>query len=362
MNFNTLVSSIRQTQHYLQQAAAKAVNQNLSLRNWLIGMYIVEYEQNGDDRAEYGTRLLQKLARVVDAKGLTAPELSRCRQFYLTYPQIFVTLSQKFTHLLPENILATLSQKSQAQHTAQNTEYFQKLINNTPYSHFAELIKIDDPNKRSFYEMLILKTTPGVRTLRRLISTLTYERTALAGSKDLAFEQVQRLIVPETPFQMAKSHYFLEFLNINHPGLIEESEFEQALLDHLQDFMIELGYGFCFEARQKRILIGDEYFFVDLVFYHRILKCHVLIELKVDEFRHADASQLNTYLNYYKAELMQPDDNPPVGILLVTDTNNALVKYAIAGMDNSLFVSKYLVQLPSKEQLEAFIINELQKI
>lgn len=139
--------------------------------------------------------------------------------------------------------------------------------------------------------------------------------------------------------------------------MISESQLEQTLLDHLQQFIVELGNGFCFEARQKKILIGDEYFFIDLVFYHRILKCHVLIDLKVDEFNHINAGQLNTYLNYYKKEVMQQSDNPPVGILMVTNKNEALVEYATAGMDNVLFVSKYLVQLPSKEQLQKLVIK-----
>lgn len=133
------------------------------------------------------------------------------------------------------------------------------------------------------------------------------------------------------------------------------------MLDHLQGFLLEMGHGFCLEGRQKRILIGDEYFFVDLVFYHRILKCHVLVELKVEEFNHINAGQLNTYLNYFKAEVMRPDDNPPVGILLVTNKNDALVQYATAGMDNALFVSRYMVELPSKEQLENFIRKELEQ-
>jgi len=141
---------------------------------------------------------------------------------------------------------------------------------------------------------------------------------------------------------------------------VEESDLETALLDHLQEFMMEMGHGFCLEARQKKILIGDEYFFVDLVFYHRILKCHVLVELKVEDFNHHNIGQLNTYVNYYKAEVMQTDDNPTVGILLVTQKNNALVEYATAGMDNQLFVSKYLVELPKKEELEEFIVNEMK--
>ena len=142
---------------------------------------------------------------------------------------------------------------------------------------------------------------------------------------------------------------------------MEENDLETSLLDHLQDFMMEMGHGFCLEARQKKVLIGDDYFFIDLVFYHRILKCHVLVELKVEDFNHYNIGQLNTYVNYYKANVMQEDDNPTVGILLVTNKNTALVEYATMGMDNHLFVSKYLLELPKKELLEAFITNELQK-
>lgn len=144
--------------------------------------------------------------------------------------------------------------------------------------------------------------------------------------------------------------------------MVEESDLETALLTHLQEFLLELGHGFCFEARQKKILIGDEYYFIDLVFYHRILKCHVLIDLKVEPFNHQNAGQLNTYLNYYKKEMAEPADNPPVGILLVTDKNTALVEYATAGMDNALFVSKYLVHLPDAAQLQQFVQNELKQL
>nr|WP_223816028.1 PDDEXK nuclease domain-containing protein [Adhaeribacter rhizoryzae] len=165
---------------------------------------------------------------------------------------------------------------------------------------------------------------------------------------------------PAQPADFIKNTYAFEFLGLPQKALVTENDLEQALLDHLQEFLLELGHGFCLEGRQKRILIGDEYFFIDLVFYHLILKCHVLIELKIADFNHVNAGQLNTYLNYYKAEVMRPDDQPPVGILLVTHKNDALVQYATAGLDNQLFVSKYLVQLPSKEQLENFIRNELR--
>jgi hypothetical protein len=153
-----------------------------------------------------------------------------------------------------------------------------------------------------------------------------------------------------------------EFLGLKAQEIMEEKDLESALLDHLQAFLMELGHGFCLEARQKKILIGDEYYFIDLVFYHRILKCHVLVELKMDDFHHVNAGQLNTYVNYFKYEVMRADDNPPIGLLLVTGKNETLVQYATAGMDNQLFVSKYLLELPNRQVLEAFIQQTLRKL
>jgi len=157
---------------------------------------------------------------------------------------------------------------------------------------------------------------------------------------------------------MIKSPFTFEFLGLKAKDVVYESDLEQALIDHLEEFLMELGHGFCFEARQKRLIIGDEYFFCDLVFYHRILKCHILVELKVDSFSHEHIGQLKTYVNYYRKEIMQPDDNPPIGILLVTNKNSALVEYAIADSDRELFVSKYILELPDKKQLEQFINEE----
>ena len=147
----------------------------------------------------------------------------------------------------------------------------------------------------------------------------------------------------------------LEFLGLHERALVTENDLEHSILDNLQHFLLEMGHGFCFEARQKRILIDEDYFFADLVFYHRILKCHVIVELKIDKFRHEYASQLNMYLNYYKAEVMQPDDNPPVGILLCTGKGDTLVKYATAGLDPNIFVQKYMIELPTEEEIKAFI-------
>ncbi|MCY7420807.1 MAG: PDDEXK nuclease domain-containing protein, partial [Chitinophagaceae bacterium] len=238
--------------------------------------------------------------------------------------------------------------------------HFKKVIFSISYTHLTELIKIDDLLKRRYYEYLIITTQPAVKELKRQIHSLSFERLGLSADKTIAFKQLKQKIEPTTTNDLIKSHYFFDFLNLPASSMIGECHLEQALIEHLQEFIIEMGRGFCFESRQQRILIGDEYFFIDLVFYHRILKCHVLVELKVDEFSHANAGQLNTYLNYYKAGVMQPGDSPPVGILLVTNKNDALVQYATAGMDQKLFVKKYQLMLPEKEQLEDFIKQELK--
>jgi predicted nuclease of restriction endonuclease-like (RecB) superfamily len=241
-------------------------------------------------------------------------------------------------------------------------EYHKKAIQRISFSHFVELLKIKDATQRQFYELLILKTQPSVVQLKKQIHSLAFERVGLSKNTALGFEELMQKIEPSSPVDSIKSHYIFDFLKLGNYNLIEEKTLEQALINHLQEFIVELGNGFCFEARQKKILIDDEYCFVDLVFYHRILKCHVLIELKADQFKHEHLSQLNTYVSYYREEIKQPDDNPPIGILLCTQKGIKLVEYALSGMDEKLFVSKYLMQLPSKEVLQHFIENELKKL
>jgi predicted nuclease of restriction endonuclease-like (RecB) superfamily len=373
MNFEKLAFRIQQTYEFLQQNAVKAVNIHITLRNWLTGFYIVEFEQNGSDRAEYGAKLLENLAKNISIKGLTAPELSRCRQFYHTYPQILGLINQEFKNLLPAiffedftfddiqtPILGSATQELQSDRKNEDLAHASAIFQSVSYTHFTELIKINDITKRHFYELLVLKTQPTVKELKRQINTLTYERVGLSGNHEGSFEEVMKKINPQQTADLVKSHYFFEFLNIRQPHLIEENELEQALLEHLQQFIIELGNGFCFEARQKRLLIGDEYYFIDLVFYHRILKCHVLVELKTETAKHEHIGQLKSYLNYYKKNIQEGNDNPPVGILLVTSQNKTLVEYAIADSDLDIFVSKYQLQLPDKAKLEAFINNELR--
>ena len=237
----------------------------------------------------------------------------------------------------------------------------EKLIQNLSFSHFVELITIEDNTKRAFYEIECIQGNWSVRELKRQISTLYYERSALSEDKEKLSLSVNSKSEQSSLNLTIRDPYVFEFLGLKPLEVMGESELEAALIGKLQEFLLELGYGFCFEARQKRILIGSKYFFIDLVFYHRILKCHILIELKVDEFKHEYIGQLNTYLSWYKKNVMTDSDNPPIGILLCTLKEQALVEYALAGMDNNLFVSKYLLELPGKEEMQKFITEQINK-
>lgn len=381
MNFPQLTNNIRFTHEILQNNAFRAINQNITVRNWLVGFWIVEFEQNGEDRAKYGDKLLDTIAKTISVKGLGATTLSQCRKFYLTYPSIgievknylynqrYIDIFQSTTEkiLIPDNTTFNdlITNKMQIFQSA--TEKFPqiepaKLFNNLSFSHFAELIYIDEPLKRVFYEIETIKGCWSVKELKRQIESSCYERSNLSNKPELLTGLVHQKAEHYTTTNIIKSPYVFEFLGYKSSDVVEESDFETMLINHIQDFILELGNGFCFEARQKRILIDNEYFFVDLVFYHRILKCHVLIELKTRKFSYIDIAQLNTYVAYYHDKVKTEDDNPPIGILLCTDVSSDMVRYATAGMDENLFVSKYLLQLPSKESLIEFLNNELKHL
>lgn len=373
-NFNLLLNNIKHIHLQLQDSAAKAVNKLLTIRNWLIGHYIVEYEQNGEDRAKYGAMLLEKLAFELKEQKLSLRHLQLSRQFYMTYPQLAKPIITAFDAMqIPQSPIAQLQSIdyqsvvaiSPVKSLALPLDLMvppDKLVTNLSFTHLIQLISIDDPLKRTFYEMEAIKGNWSVRELKRQINSLYFERMGLSQDKEKLARLAQETVeFPSRPTDVIKNVYMFEFLDLPQKALVEETDLEQALLDNLKEFLLELGNGFCFEGRQKRILIGDEYYFIDMVFYHRILKCHVLIELKIEEFTHANIGQLKTYLNYYRTKIQQPNDNAPVGILLVTNKNDALVEYAIASDDNTLFVSKYMLELPSKEQLVDFIRKELKR-
>jgi predicted nuclease of restriction endonuclease-like (RecB) superfamily len=377
MNFELLVNTIQQTHNQLQQSAIRSVNKHLTIRNWLVGFYIVEFEQKGLDRAKYGDKLLDELANSVNLKGLGARNLKLFRQFYFQYPQISQTVSDQLKQLGFNSIRQMLSDEFPPAENQENTivqtpsAQFKstlstdlqvppdRLINALSFSHFTLLFPIEDPLKRTFYEIECMKGNWSHDELKRQITTLYFERSGMSNNPDKLSRIVQEKSQALIPTDIIKSPFTFEFLGLKAKDVVYESDLEQALIDHLEDFLLELGHGFCFEAKQKRILIGDAYYFIDLVFYHRILKCHVLVELKTKEVAHENIGQLKTYINYYKKNFMLPNDNPPVGLLLVTENNKALVEYAVADSDQQLFVSKYVLELPSTKELEEFIRKEL---
>lgn len=373
MNFDQLVVSIQQAHQQLDAQVTKAVNLGLTLRNWLVGHYIREYEQNGADRASYGTHLLETLAQQLQTgldKCYTGRYLGLCRQFHDTYPQIRKSLISEsgaigiWKSLISELPVQGLHLSLPTLDLTSPKVPARLLLERLSFTHFVELMKCNDPLKRRFYEVETLRGNWSVRELKRQIDTLYFERSGLSTDKEALAHLVHTDVgaQPQTPRQVIRDPYVFEFLGLKSKEVMGESDLEDALLDKLQDFLLELGHGFCFEARQKRLLIGDEYFFVDLVFYHRILKCHVLIELKNDAFRHENLGQLNSYVACYRQTQMTEGDNPPVGILLCTRKNHALVEFALSGMDNALFVSRYEVELPKKDEMAAFLDRTIAEL
>ncbi|WP_143305051.1 PDDEXK nuclease domain-containing protein [Chitinophaga vietnamensis] len=368
MKFNTLVNTIEATHVRFQQTAAKAVNRSLTLRNWLIGYYIVEYEQSGQDRAKYRDNLMIKITEKLSHLKMSETNLKLFRQFYLYYPQIHELVRDKLKNsaIQIRQSLTDEFQNANSQEIASINPLqvpANKIVDNLSFTHITCLLTIKDQLQRTFYELECMKANWSVRELKRQIGSLYFERMGLAQDPEKLSRLIQqRTASPVVPSDFIKNVYTFEFLDIPQKILGEENLVQEQLLNHLQDFLLEMGHGFCLEGRQKRILIGPEYYFIDIVFYHRILRCHILIELKVGDFTTADAGQLTTYLNFFKAKMMEPGDNPPIGILLVTNKNESLVEFAIpAGMDQQLFVSRYAVQLPTKKQLEHFLAEELRR-
>ena len=366
-SFDELAVSVLQTHQTAQSGAIRAVNQMATLRNWLIGCYIVEYEQKGSDRAKYGDRLLKRLEERLNTRGLNETLFRNSRTFYNLYPQIaeLFSISATASHKLVDVIHPTMSDELEKAsfgiYPTSSDEFAtpaKMIIERLSFSHLCEIMTQKDPLARFFYETECIKGTWSVKELRRQISTNLYFRSG--ASQDP--KKLLASIKPETtsPALAIRQPFTFEFLGLQAKDVITESDLEDALITHLQDFLLELGKGFCFEGRQKRMIIDDEYYFADLVFYNRLLHCNVIVELKNDEFRHEYLGQLNAYVSYYKENEMHEGDNPPVGILLCTRKGKKMVEYAIAGMDNNLFVSTYMLQLPDKATLEKFLLDEIQ--
>lgn len=317
--YNRLVDSIGLTLQKARENAVKAINNELVKANWEIGRHIVMFEQNGKEKAEYGSALLTNLAKDLKlkyGKGFGKSSIYLCRQFYVKYP-IFQTLSGKLS-----------------------------------WSHYAELLTVSDDLARSFYEKQAVTENWGFREMKRQINSALFQRLALSKDKEgvLALaEKGQEIIEAEDTI---KDPYIFEFLELPKENIIKERTLEKKLIDNLQQFLLELGKGFSFVARQFKITIDNEHYFVDMVFYHRILKCFVLIDLKTKKVKHQDIGQMNLYLNYFKEEENTDGDNEPIGIIIAADKHEFLVKYATGGLSNKIFVSKYQLYLPDQKQLE----------
>ena len=361
-SFDHLSELVLQLHDSAYSATVKAINRFATIRNYVIGFYIVEYEQHGNDRAKYGDRLLKRLAESVNKRGINETILKNCRRFYLAYPQIkdyltaiSPTASEKSLGKSP-----TASDKSSQISPTLSDNFVTpaaELVSKLSFSHIVEILTIDDPLARFFYETECIRCCWSVKELRRQISTNLYFRAGVSQKPELLLERTE---INTSPAITIKDPFSFEFLGLR-PEAFTENDLENALIGHLQEFLLEMGKGFCFEARQKRMIIDDEYYFADLVFYNRILHCNVIIELKDDEFRHADLSQLNAYVSYFRENEMNIGDNPPVGILLCTRKGDKMVEYALAGMDNDLFVSTYMLSLPDKKTLQEFLLKEIEK-
>lgn len=379
LNFENLSETLLNLNKVFEDGTAKAINRNITARNWLVGYYIVNYEQNGKDRAEYGEKIIRKLADRLNKKSLSYRNLQLYKQFYLEFKVLespiktYILDEFKSEETLLSNAnLNLIEEKSDSKDSANSVCTIQDnkeihipaelLFKNISYSHFTLIMGVENPLARTFYEIETIKGVWTVRELKRQIDTNYFERSAISTNPEKMSLAVQSKTQKMNLQDVIKTPYVYEFLGLKNSEVIDETDLENALMNHLEEFLLELGTGFCFEARQKRIVVDDDYFFCDLIFYHRILKCHVLIDLKSSKIKYDDIAQMNLYLSYYKKNVMQEDDNPPVGILMCTEAGKELVEYASNGIDEKLFVQKYKLNLPESEKLTEWLKSEVEKL
>ena len=372
--FDSLVSRINLIQDTLQAQAAHAINLSLTARNWLVGYYIVEFEQHGEDRAKYGDKLLKQLAKSLNKRGLGERRLYEYRLTYKAYPQLGNVVAEYVIKNGQDEILRLPTAKLQTEGFLINeklrlpTAKFDKEEWQTPAdrlfyrlsaTHLVLLANEKDPLKRAFYEQEAIRGCWTLKELDRQVSSQYYERMGLSKDKKALQRLTAKNAQQVTPRDILHNPVTLEFLDMESQDVYTETKLETAILNNLQRFLLEMGRGFCFEYRQKRILVDQDYYKADLIFYHRILKCHVIIDLKIDRFRHEYASQLNLYMNYFKHEVMQEDDNPPIGLLLCTDYGETTVQYATEGLSQNIFISKYRLQLPSEDDIRKYMLENI---
>ncbi|MCA6431970.1 MAG: DUF1016 family protein [Cytophagales bacterium] len=326
--YNDLLNNIGQTIETARLNAVKAVNTELVKANWKIGRHIVEFEQNGHERAEYGSDLLARLSKDLKlryGKGFGRRNVLDMRRFYVAYPK-WQTVSAKLS-----------------------------------WSHFIVLMGVSVDTARKFYEKQAIHENWSKRELERQIDSSLFERLALSRDKKGVMLLSEKGYITNHPTEVIKDPYVLDFLRIPQSNKVTEKNLEQKIIDNLQLFLLELGKGFAFVGRQYKISLRNKHVYIDLVFYHRILKCFVLIDLKTKAVKHNDIGQMNLYLNYFKAEESVVGDNEPIGIILSADKDEVLVEYATGGVSNKIFVSKYQLYLPDKKLLQKQVKAIMEK-
>ena len=389
------------------------INRNVTTRAWLTGLYIVEYEQHGNDRAQYGAHLLQNLSKRLGGKSYGVSSLKNYRQFYLYFPelkpviglylkerfQIRQSLNGEFKNeaigqsligelgqaLISQTVSDQLSESKKQQALPTKLEMLpgqpevtgisrdgfamslsdgsvravpQMVFNRLSYTHIVELLHVDDDLQRTFYAVETMRGPWSVRELQRQIDTNYYERSGWSKKPELLAKRVSDKAEKRSFSEEIKSPFVFEFLGLAAKDAITELTLQDALRNRLRDFIMELGMGFCLEDEQKRLLIDGRYYKADLVFYHRILKCHVIIDLKGERLDYSDVAQMQLYMSYYREHIMREDDNPPVGLLLCTEYGQEMVEYLAPFTDPQLFVARYELELPSKEKIKEFLLRE----
>ena len=324
-NQETFIGEIRTIIDNARSAAIRSVDFNRVQMYWNIGRRIVEEEQHGKERADYGTYLIKNLAKELEPEygsGFGVRQLEQSRQFYRTYP-IANTLRSQLN-----------------------------------WSQYRRLIQIEDPDKREYYELESVNGGWTARETERQINSMLYERLLLSNEKEKVLAVARNQRIPESPTEVIKDPMVLEFLGLERKAAYYEKDLESAIISHIAEFLLEMGKGFSFVARQKRILLEDDEFFADLVFYNRLLRCFVVVELKTGKLTHQDLGQLQMYVNYYDRCEKQEDENPTIGILLCSDKNDTVVKMALPEDNSTILASKYQLYLPTTEQL----IKEIDEV
>lgn len=385
-DFDRLVTELTALQAAARDTAVRSVSEILTLRNWLIGTWIVAYEQDGADRARYGEGLIAAMAAELKHRGipgLGVANLKNYRQVALTWPRLGLCQTPSGDWRLPLEIRQTASGESMLPapiwQTAsaeslpeiqvhagalpwQDDGWMERLRRELSFSHLLELSRVSEPVARAFYEVQALAHRWSVREFRRQRDSMLFERTGLSRDREAVLALAERGRLIESPTAIVRDPYVLEFLGLPERETYSERDLEAALIENLQAFLLELGGDFAFLARQYRIAVGGRHHFVDLLFYHRRLRCLIAVDLKIGRFGHEDAGQMNFYLNYLRENATIEDEAPPIGIILCADKDVEEVHYATGSLEQQVFVSRYLTRLPTEESLRAWLVEEREAL